>query len=608
MGWFSRVRSYLFGRNFIIGTASLMLLVISGFATWSGMTDFIVGAQGSGSDSVGKSIGGIPITNDAIIIAIVVALSLLMWISLREAFGEERELRQRIIMMPLYFFLALWSIGFGYGFWWSLIAGQEATRTSMAALQEDARDASNAVVARLDAVKVQLDNVVSWSNSQMAREEASGGSCGISSGAGRGPLYNARRSVRDAVSSLRTSIQDNWIAPVQTSLEELRQNAIQTVSGQSLADRQSQFEARAQSIRSTARSIANRSNELGKSTASEMNALADTVSVQPGEPGFACYDPTLAQRLRQAALQASQEANLNLRQATFNEGPAGVANAVKNLWTNIGHAIASLFGEGDDGTLEGEPLTGRDLIALLATIGVDLGLFALTAFNPPPPPKHEIRSEAQQQIKDAIDRAMAQVNRLDEVKADPKLGIDVEWIRKHLIHHRKKSYFVIPNLAQCELSEPVEREKALALNKLSGVLDDLRVVRWPYPRQWFGGRWRSELEVLRAEERLKSTTDLSEVRRELSDATSEDERKRLQAKIDNAPYRNHGLFSKAETALQSAGWTDRARADVEIFVLTDTEGMTPLLAVFNEVKKRNEGPASDTPAGNTASAGTSTTA
>ena len=67
-----------------------------------------------------------------------------------------------------------------------------------------------------------------------------------------------------------------------------------------------------------------------------MRALAAAVTVAPGAAGFSCYDPTLAERLRQAAAQAEQPAELKLREAVFNEGPAGVANAVKNLWRNIG--------------------------------------------------------------------------------------------------------------------------------------------------------------------------------------------------------------------------------------------------------------------------------
>jgi hypothetical protein len=89
-------------------------------------------------------------------------------------------------------------------------------------------------------------------------------------------------------------------------------------------------------IRSRAKNIAARSNELGQSTAAEMRALMDAVDTAPGKPGFSCYDPTLAQRLRQAADQAAAPAEMKLRAAVFTEGPAGVANAIKNLWAMCG--------------------------------------------------------------------------------------------------------------------------------------------------------------------------------------------------------------------------------------------------------------------------------
>ena len=41
----ARTVDYLFGRNTLIGVASLMLLMISGYATWHGMRDFIVGVS-----------------------------------------------------------------------------------------------------------------------------------------------------------------------------------------------------------------------------------------------------------------------------------------------------------------------------------------------------------------------------------------------------------------------------------------------------------------------------------------------------------------------------------------------------------------------------------
>jgi hypothetical protein len=149
-----RIADYLVGRNSLTGIASLMLLVIFGYATWSGMADFIIGVSTSPAAAHGREIvGGLPVSNEIVVIAIVVALTFLMWLALRETFGYKRSLGERLIMFPPYLFLALWSIGFGYGFWRSLIAGEEATRTCLAALQEDARDAGNAVAARLDAVK-----------------------------------------------------------------------------------------------------------------------------------------------------------------------------------------------------------------------------------------------------------------------------------------------------------------------------------------------------------------------------------------------------------------------------------------------------------------------
>lgn len=573
---------YLFGRNTLIGIASLMLLVISGYATWSGMNDFIIGVSTSPAN-VGRDVpGGLSVSNEILVIAVVVALTFLMWLALRETFGAGRSLRDRLVTFPLYLFLAVWSIGFGYGFWWSLIAGEEATRTSMSGLQEDARAASSVVAARLDAVRIQLDSVVAWSESQMTREETSGGSCGQPSGAGRGPLYNARLSVRDAVASLRDGIATSWIGPVQIDVEALRKSAA-GLEGGTVEERQREFEAKARDIRTRARDIASRSDELGKSTASEMRALAEVVSIPPGKAGFSCYDPTLAQRLRQAADQAGQPTDLELRVASFNEGPAGVANAIKNLWSNIGAYSSGLFNyvvsggeESYSQTASGQPITGRDLIALLASVGIDLGLFALMVLNPPstPPLRARTSSAVIAQVRNAIEMATARAP-----------GADIEWVRRHFIYHNHASYFVIPNLFSADAGSEEESAKALAMNQLAGVLDDLDLVRWPT---------RSEFKALKKEELGSSDTDLTEIRKARLHELEESKNVKLdEAKADQIrsaePLRNHGLFSKAERVLTIAGWSEMARRDIEIFKLVDIEGLTPLLEVLNDKTVATQG-------------------
>ena len=122
-----RVGEYLLGRSTLIGIASLMLLLISGYATWHGMRDFIIGVSGSAGHDSGS---GLSIPNDLLVVIVVVALTFLMWLALRETFGAHRRLTERLITIPLYLFLALWSIGFGYGFWWSLLRLGRVSRSS----------------------------------------------------------------------------------------------------------------------------------------------------------------------------------------------------------------------------------------------------------------------------------------------------------------------------------------------------------------------------------------------------------------------------------------------------------------------------------------------
>jgi hypothetical protein len=542
------------------------------------------------SDSVAPDAGGPSIPNDLLVIMVVVALTFLMWLALRETFGSHRRLIERFITIPLYIFLALWSVGFGYGFWWSLIAGQEATRTGLAGLQEDARDASSAIAARLDAVRAQLDTVVAWSESQMAREESSGGSCGTSSGAGRGPLYNARRGVRDSVTTLRDGMVSGWLNPVQADVDRLKETGAVGETGD-LSARQRQFEARAASIRGQARSIAARSNELGKSTAVEMRALAGQVAIAPNQAGFTCYDPTLAERLRGAAAQAERPAKLTLREAAFNEGPAGVANAVKKLWANIGSYISGgltyvvTAGRVSPGTSLGEPISGRDLIALLATIGIDLGLLALAALNPPPAAAGRrdglAGSHARLRLPSAA--VIRQLSAAFQTAIARAPNVDLDWMRRHFVHHGACSYFVIPNLYGVDSADDDEQLRALAINQLAGVLADLHLIR-PLTG--------SELKRLGREETRSNTTDLRVLEDQhtrsmaLRNASPLPWTKWLPATLtethDSQYTRQHGLLSKAQRVLHIARWSPAAQREIEIFRLVDCEGLTPLLALFSE--------------------------
>ena len=53
-----RATDYLLGRNTLIGIASIMLLLIAGFATWHGMRDFIIGVSTSPTGNAQELPGG----------------------------------------------------------------------------------------------------------------------------------------------------------------------------------------------------------------------------------------------------------------------------------------------------------------------------------------------------------------------------------------------------------------------------------------------------------------------------------------------------------------------------------------------------------------------
>jgi hypothetical protein len=379
----------------------------------------------------------------------------------------------------------------------------------------------------------------------------------------------------------------SWLGPVQADVERLRQSAA-AIEGASVDERQRRFEARAAAIRGEARSLAARSNELGKSTATEMRALASAVAIAPGQAGFSCYDPTLSQRLTQAAAQAERPAELTLREAAFNEGPAGVANAVKKLWGNVGGYLSGAVrfvltgGRATADTKSGEPIAGRDLIALLATIGIDLGLLALTALNPPPAapgrrdglagPHARLRlptATVVQQLSSAFETAIARA---------PEVSLD--WVRRHFIHHAACSYFVIPNLYSVDEADEKEELRALAINQLAGVLADLNLVR-PLSKP--------ELRGFARDETRKSYGDLAALKERYAKAPWDRPELPWKAWLRSAGagehredgLRNHGLLSKAQRALDIAGWSAAAQRDVEVYRLVDCEGLTPLLALFN---------------------------
>ncbi len=219
----------------------------------------------------------------------------------------------------------------------------------------------------------------------------------------------------------------------------------------------------------------------------------------------------------------------------------------------------------------GEPITGRDVIALLATIGIDMGLLAMAIINPP----RETAARSAVRRADTGKSAKRSIRLSTGRRATTSSGYAATscTTTTRPISSFRTSTVAIPDNKD-------EAAKAMAINQLAGVLSDLDLVRWPKGGKWWTFR-ENELKGLKKEESSGSDTDLTAIRKKWAEeqGLSGEE---LQKYVDKRAVRNHGLFSKAERALQIAGWSEKARSDVEIFKLVNSEGLTPLLMVLNE--------------------------
>ena len=316
----------------VLGVVTLLLLGASFFATWRGMRDFIASRElATGAASQG------------LVLLIVATLSLAMYVALREMIapyfvrGWWSAIWKRIIAGILYAVLAIWSVGFGYGFWWSLVAGQTATEAGLNRTVEAVRLETSDVRARLAAAGSVMASAEQLSDRKAEQEAARGGTCGVNSPAGAGPLARSRAETQAQIAALAGSLRTDWQGPLKarlTALEDRLAGALKSGEGLESAARKAQFEALGRETENAARDIGTDATARGRTLAAQLRAKADQLSAPPegGQVSY-CYDPDLAAGLYAAANELDQDYEITVPPFRFAEGPDGVARAVEDLIT-----------------------------------------------------------------------------------------------------------------------------------------------------------------------------------------------------------------------------------------------------------------------------------
>jgi hypothetical protein len=330
----------------------------------------------------------------------------------------------------LYTLLFVWSVGFGYGFWWSKIAGPEKTK---AELNQNVRSLNNQMdqaLIRLTDISTAINDAVARGTAERDREREHGNTCGVASQPGEGPLMRRRDAINSELTTLGQSVEQSWLGPLRTELSGapstpasadppvegapapvaagLRQDLVQTLE-RAPRLRQNQRRDEFQRVWDRAGDLARRvqasTESAGMRYATQMRQLADEVSDPDQSKSTFCLDPSLASSLRRAAEQAQAPIALEVGEFEFNEGAQATAHAVRQLWGNFYYWLVGLFSmdaaaqtaapadlseiaaENIEQTISQRPesFEGNDVFALVAAIGVDLGILVLTLIRPQPP-------------------------------------------------------------------------------------------------------------------------------------------------------------------------------------------------------------------------------
>lgn len=391
-----------------MGLVTLLLVGASFFATWRGMRDFIIGNDLAAG-----------LASQGLIALVVLTLTLAMYVALRETVspyetpGWWSHVWKRLVALPLYVLLAVWSVGFGYGFWWSVIAGESVTEAEIARVLTDVQEETTGMKAGLVAAASVMSTAERLSDEKAAIEASRGGTCGIASPPGDGPLARARAETQSQIAALSASVQGEWLPTVAARLDGLGAAAGEVSLAAEGAARRAAYERVYQETRIGARDISAEATARGRAIAAQLRAKAGQLAAPPaGGTVPYCHDPDLATALQAAADELAGPFGITVPDFRFSEGAAGVARAVEDLWLGL-FRRAGLTDE----AATGGPLDGRSLIALMAAIGVDLALLVFGVLRgggtkgrrheeagPPGPETAAIGPAAQAAIEPAMPR------------------------------------------------------------------------------------------------------------------------------------------------------------------------------------------------------------
>jgi hypothetical protein len=323
----------------------------------------------------------------------------------------------RCVSFVFYLFFATWTVGFGYGFFWKELAGQEFTERQFEAAITDLSGSVSRASAALAIAQQATAEAADLATRRAGTEAAEGRTCANhpASTPGEGPLMRSRFAFADRARNLGAEVDQRWIEPVASRglqlnrrVEALVKRAPPPASVSVDSDERVVLEKLAAASRlpaaerrdlfvgvhADARGFTEAANGLRALNASafadRLLQLAAEVGPDPSRPGSAdparagdpgyCWDVVLNEKLLAAAAQVRGVEDVVVPDFEFVEGPKATRAAFFGL---VGW-LAKFLGI-DVAGVDAFEFEEKALLALFASLAVDLGIVFLTIVREAPP-------------------------------------------------------------------------------------------------------------------------------------------------------------------------------------------------------------------------------
>jgi hypothetical protein len=338
-----------------------------------------------------------------------------MVVALHHVIAGEARWWVRGLSFLAYLFFAVWTVGFGYGFFWKELAGQEFTERQFEQVITDLSGSIARASAALETSERATAEAAQLAAQRAETEAREGRTCANhpASIPGEGPLMRSRFAFAERAGNLGDEVRATWIAPVAGQRERLQRQVEALVKRSAPGASQIGAEERAlleklanasrlpsaerrvlfTGLHEEARVFAVAANNLralhAEPFAQRLGQLAAEVGPDPARPGSAdparagdpgyCWDVVLNEKLTAAAGQLRSVEDVATPEFEFLEGPKATRAAFFGLIAWLAQLVGIDLRTDADFVFD-----DKAFLALFASIAVDLGIVFLTIVRETP--------------------------------------------------------------------------------------------------------------------------------------------------------------------------------------------------------------------------------